>query len=105
MKKQIVMMAALLIAVVANAQHEVNIEKLWGVPEEPIDINAPMTVKSGVAFIGDTRTPDKITDGQMKGMQVKKSKRYFKQGVMNGSIINTIGGFYGATMTDLLPGE
>ena len=68
-----------------------NIEKLWGVPEEPIDINAPMTVKSGVAFIGDTRTPDKITDGQMKGMQVKKSKRYFKQGVMNvqyGSYLN-----------------
>ena len=92
MKKQIVMMAALLIAaVVANAQNEVNIEKLWGVPEEPIDINAPMTVKSGVAFIGDTRTPDKITDGQMKGMQVKKSKRYFKQGVMNvqyGSYLN-----------------
>ena len=28
-----------------------------------------------------------------------------KQGMMNGSIINTIGGFYGATMTDLLPGE
>lgn len=82
MKKQIIMMAACLMAMAANAQSEVNIEKLWGVPETPVDINEAMTVKSGVAFIGDTRTPDKITDGQMKGMQVKKSKRYFKQGAM-----------------------
>lgn len=83
MKKQIIMMAALLVAMVANAQSEVNIEKLWGVPEEPVDINEPMTVKSGVAFIGDTRPAEKITDGKMKGMQVKKNKRYFKQGAMN----------------------
>ncbi len=91
MKKQILMMAALLVAMAANAQSEVNIEKLWGVPDEPVDINAPMTVKSGVAFIGDTRTPDKITDGKMKGMQVKKTKRYFKQDAMNvlyGSYLN-----------------
>lgn len=91
MKKQIIMMAALLVAMAANAQSEVNIEKLWGVPDEPVDINAPMTVKSGVAFIGDTRTPDKITDGKYKGMQVKKSKRYFKQGAVNvqyGSYLN-----------------
>ena len=71
-----------LVALAANAQNDVIIEKLWGVPEEPVDINEPMTVKSGVAFIGDTRTPDKITDGKMKGMQVKKNKRYFKQGAM-----------------------
>lgn len=83
MKKQIIMMAALLVAMVANAQSEVNIEKLWGIPAEPVDINEPMTVKSGVAFIGDTRPAEKITDGKMKGMQVKKNKRYFKQGVMN----------------------
>ena len=83
MKKQIIMMAALLVAMVANAQSEVNIEKLWGVPEEPVDINEPMTVKSGVAFIGDTRPAEKITDGKMKGMLVKKNKRYFKQGAMN----------------------
>lgn len=83
MKKQIIMMAALLVAMVANAQSEVNIEKLWGIPAEPVDINEPMTVKSGVAFIGDTRPAEKITDGKMKGMQVKKNKRYFKQGAMN----------------------
>jgi len=83
MKKQILMMAALLVAMVANAQSEVNVEKLWGIPEEPVDINEPMTVKSGVAFIGDTRPAEKITDGKMKGMQVKKNKRYFKQGAMN----------------------
>ena len=83
MKKQIIMMAALLVAMAANAQSEVNIEKLWGIPDEPVDINAPMTVKSGVAFIGDTRPAEKITDGKMKGMQVKKNKRFFKQGVMN----------------------
>lgn len=83
MKKQIIMMAAMLVAMVANAQSEVNIEKLWGIPAEPVDINEPMTVKSGVAFIGDTRPAEKITDGVMKGMQVKKNKRYFKQGAMN----------------------
>ena len=95
MKKQIIMMAALLVAMVANAQSEVNIEKLWGIPAEPVDINEPMTVKSGVAFIGDTRTPDKITDGVMKGMQVKRNKRYFKQGAMN-VVYNTQLNFRGA---------
>ena len=105
MKKQIMMMAALLVAMVANAQSEVNIEKLWGVPEEPVDINAPMTVKSGVAFIGDTRTPDKITDGKYKGMQVKKSKRYFKQGAMNvqyGSYLNFRGAASGIKKDDVI---
>jgi len=76
------MLAALLIAATASAQSEVNIEKLWGIPEEPVDINAPMTVKEGIAFIGDTRPAEKIVDGQYKGMQVKKQKRYFKQGAM-----------------------
>lgn len=80
MKKQFILMAALLVSAFANAQSEVNIEKLWGVPEQPVDINEPMTVKSGVAFIGDTRTADKITDGKYKGMQVKRNKRFFKQG-------------------------
>lgn len=80
MKKQFILMAALLVSAFASAQSEVNMEKLWGIPEQPTDINAPMTVKSGVAFVGDTRTPDKITDGKYKGMQVKKNKRFFKQG-------------------------
>ena len=71
-----------MVAMLAHAQSEVNMEKLWGVPEQPVDINEPMTLKEGVAFIGDTRTPDKITDGQMKGMQVKRNRRYFKQGAM-----------------------
>ena len=82
MKKIFSLLAVCLVALAANAQNDVIIEKLWGIPEEPVDINEPMTVKSGVAFIGDTRTPDKITDGKMKGMQVKKNKRYFKQGAM-----------------------
>ena len=84
MKKQIIMMAALLVAMAANAQNEVNIEKLWGIPDEPVDINAAMTVKSGVAFIGDTRSDEKkAEDPKPKGMQVKKNKRFFKQGAMN----------------------
>lgn len=84
MKKQIIMMAALLVAMVANAQSEVNIEKLWGIPDEPVDINEPMTVKSGVAFIGDTRSDEKkAEDPKPKGMQVKKNKRFFKQGALN----------------------
>ena len=83
MKKQFLLLAAMLMSFAASAQNEVNIEKLWGVPEEPVEINDPMTVKQGIAFIGDTRTPDKITDGKMKGMQVKKQKRFFKQGAMN----------------------
>ena len=84
MKKQIIMMAALLVAMVANAQSEVNIEKLWGAPEAPVDINEPMTVKGGVAFIGDTRSDEKkAEDPKPKGMQVKKNKRFFKQGAMN----------------------
>ncbi len=84
MKRQIIMMAALLVAMVASAQREVNIEKLWGIPDEPVDVNEPMTVKSGVAFIGDTRSDEKkAEDPKPKGMQVKKNKRFFKQGVMN----------------------
>lgn len=83
MKKQFLLLAAMLMSFAASAQNEVNIEKLWGVPEEPVEINDPMTVKQGIAFIGDTRTPDKITDAKMKGMQVKKQKRFFKQGAMN----------------------
>ena len=105
MKKQILMMAALLVAMVANAQSEVNIEKLWGVPDQPVDINAPMTVKSGVAFIGDTRPAEKITDGQMKGMQVKKNKRFFKQGVMNvqyGAQLNFRGAASGIKKDDVI---
>ena len=105
MKKQIIMMVALLVAMAANAQSEVNIEKLWGVPDEPVDINAPMTVKSGVAFIGDTRTPDKITDGKYKGMQVKKSKRYFKLGAVNvqyGSYLNFRGAASGIKIDNVI---
>lgn len=82
MKKIFSLLAVCLVALAANAQNDVIIEKLWGVPEEPVDINEPMTVKSGVAFIGDTRPAEKITDGKMKGMQVKRNKRFFKQGAM-----------------------
>ena len=83
MKKQIILMAALFTGAIAQAQTEVNIEKLFGITDEAIEINAPSTVKDGIVFIGDTRTPDKITDGEYKGMKVQKQKRYFKQGVMN----------------------
>lgn len=84
MKKQILLMATLLVSAIANAQTDVNIEKLWGITGDPVEINEPMTVKEGVAFIGDTRTPEKIAeDGKYKGMKVQKQKRFFKQGVMN----------------------
>ena len=96
MKKQIILLAAMMLSIAANAQTEVNIEKLWGIPDEPVDINAPMTVKNGVAFIGDTRSDEKkAEDPKPKGMQVKKNKRYFKQGALN-VIYNTQLNFRGA---------
>lgn len=104
MKKQMMILAALFVAAVANAQSEVNIEKLWGITGEAVEINDPMTVKDGVAFIGDTRTPDKITDGKMKGMKVQKQKRFFKQGVMNVQYGNSLS-FRGAPSGIKVDGE
>ena len=104
MKKQMMILAALFVAAVANAQSEVNIEKLWGITGEAVEINDPMTVKEGVAFIGDTRTPDKITDGKMKGMKVQKQKRFFKQGVMNVQYGNSLS-FRGAPSGIKVDGE
>ncbi len=80
MKKQIFLMAALLCGVYAQAQTMVNMEQLFNVQDKYIDLNDAKTVKDGVVFVGDTRTPDKIVDGKYKGMRVQKQRRYFKVG-------------------------
>ena len=80
MKKQILLLAALSVSLFANAQKEVNMEKLWKVSEGAVEINDAMTVKDGVAFVGDTRTPDKIEDGVYKGMKVQSRKKHFSFG-------------------------
>lgn len=90
MKKQIMLTAALFVAAFASAQTEVNIEKLFHVTETPVEVVEPLTVKEGIVFIGDTRTPDKITDGQYKGMRVQKQKRMFRQGATNVQFANML---------------
>ncbi len=80
MKRSMMMIAVLLMAVVAYAQVEVNMEPLFHVTEKYIDLNEPSTVKDGVVFVGDTRTPDKIIDGKYKGMRVQKQSRFYRVG-------------------------
>ncbi len=83
MKKMLFLAVALMMATFVNAQTDIDMGQLFtlqngddGKPQ-PIDLNDPITVKDGVVFIGDTRTPDKITDGKYKGMRVSKSRRHF----------------------------
>lgn len=80
MKKNLILLAAMFMSAVANAQVEFDMSKYFTIPEKNIDLNEPSTVKEGVVFIGDTRTPDKIEEGKYKGMRVQKQGRYYKIG-------------------------
>jgi len=80
MKKSILLLAAFFLTATANAQVSFDMSKYFTVPEKTIDLNEAMTVKDGIVFIGDTRTPDKITDGKYKGMRVQKQGRYYNIG-------------------------
>lgn len=79
MKKQLILFAALMVSAFASAQSNVIIDNLFTIPEaeKAIELNDAALVKNGIVFVGDTRTPDKITDGKMKGMKVSKKNRYF----------------------------
>ena len=83
MKRKIIMLAALFVAVLANAQTDIDMGKFFtfdkgenGKPQ-PIELNEPSTVKEGVVFIGDTRAPEKIQDNKYKGMRVNQARRFF----------------------------
>lgn len=80
MKKLIILTAAVFSAVFANAQVEVNMEKLFTIADKYVDINEASTVKDGVVFIGDTRPSDKIKDGKYRGMRVQQQRRFFSVG-------------------------
>lgn len=83
MKRMIFFVAALFFAAFTNAQTDIDFGSLFTIENgedgkpKPIDLNDPSTVKDGIIFIGDTRTPDKIEDGKYKGMRVSKSRRHF----------------------------
>lgn len=78
MKKYLILLAALFAAVIANAQTDVDMEKLFGVQDKFIELNEPMTIKEGIIFIGDTRDAQNIQDGKYQGMRVQKQRRHFK---------------------------
>lgn len=80
MKKNLLLLAVLFIATMSSAQVEVVMDNLFTIPEKNIDLNEPSTVKDGIVFIGDTRTPDKIEEGKYKGMRVQKQGRYYQVG-------------------------
>lgn len=67
MKKFLIIAAALFSATCVSAQVEVNMEKLFTIEDKFIDLNDANTAKDGVAFIGDTRQPEKIQEGKYRG--------------------------------------
>ena len=77
MKKLLIIAAALFSATCVSAQVEVNMEKLFTIEDKFIDLNDANTAKDGVAFIGDTRQPEKIQEGKYRGMRVQKQRRFY----------------------------
>lgn len=83
MKRNIIMLAALFVAVLANAQTDIDMGKFFTFEKgengkaQPIELNDPSTVKEGVVFIGDTRAPEKIQDNKYRGMRANQTRRYF----------------------------
>ena len=83
MKRMIFFVAALFIAAFANAQADIDFGSMFTIENgedgkpNPIELNAPSTIKDGIVFIGDTRPEEKIEDGKYKGMRVNKSRRHF----------------------------
>lgn len=80
MKRNLLLLVALFIVTALSAQVEVVMDNLFTISEKYIDLNGPSTIKDGIIFIGDTRTPDKIEDGKYKGMRVQKQGRYYQIG-------------------------
>lgn len=83
MKRRIITLAALFVAIIANAQTDIDMGKLFTFEKgdngkaQPVELNEPSTVKEGVVFVGDTRAPEKIQDNKYKGMRVTQTRRYF----------------------------
>ena len=77
MKKAMIVMATLMMAMTADAQKLYDMGRFFQPGEEPIELNEAATVKEGLVFVGDTRPADKIQDGKYRGMRVQKSRRYF----------------------------
>lgn len=77
MKKTMILMAVMMMAVTANAQKLYDMGKYFQPSDEPVELNEAATVKDGLVFVGDTRPADKIQEGKYRGMRVQKSRRYF----------------------------
>lgn len=77
MKKTMILMATLLMAITANAQKLYDMSKFFQPADEPIELNAASTVKEGLVFVGDTRPTEKIQDGKYRGMRVQKMRRHY----------------------------
>lgn len=96
MKRFFFLAATLFSAVIANAQTDIDFGNMFTIENgedgkpQPIELNNPSMVKDGIVFIGDTRTPDKITDGKYKGMRVSRSKRFFSVGGKNRQYQNAL---------------
>ena len=77
MKRKLFFLAAMMVATLSWGQTEVNMEQLFNVQDKYIDLNDPLTLKQGIAFIGDTRAPENIQEGKYQGMRVQKQRRNF----------------------------
>lgn len=77
MKKTMILMTVMMMAVTANAQKLYDMGKYFQPSDEPVELNEAATVKDGLVFVGDTRPANKIQEGKYHGMRVQKSRRYF----------------------------
>lgn len=77
MKKTMILMATMMMAMTVNAQKMYDMGKYFQPADEPVELNDAAMVKDGLVFVGDTRSADKIQDGKYRGMRVQKSRRYF----------------------------
>lgn len=90
MKRKLLFWAALTVATLSWGQTEVNMEQLFNVQDKFIDLNDPLTLKQGIAFIGDTRAPENIQEGKYQGMRVQKQRRNFMVNGKNMQFCNAL---------------
>lgn len=77
-KKHLLLAAALLAASFAKAQVNVDINSIFNVTDQPVELNEPKAkIADGVVFIGDTRPAEKIEEGKYRGMRVQKLGRTY----------------------------
>ena len=77
MKKQMIIIAALCMAAVSNAQTTITVDKALGVPSEKKTLNdAVYKGANGLAFIGDARSLKE--EGKEQGLTHEKVTKYFK---------------------------